>query len=225
MRPTAPNVQDIRQTLASIRPDLAHESPTFRAAVMLMMGPALNFNVDRLAARTGVPRAQAAVFTRRWFDNGVWQHEGPVYPWCSPNEPEFWNDVAVGEGKACRRGDKIDNIEWASPGVWRKSYDFVSKLENALSVAYADDSAEPSVTLPSELETEAMSQRVSSVGPVQMDDTADLAVEDEDEDQEADEEEWEAIEQEIAATSVNSPSPSATIWIGNAPPEPPRRCR
>jgi hypothetical protein len=217
VRPTAPNVQDIRETLASIRPDLAHDSMTFRAAIMLMVGPALNFNVDRLSARTGVPRAQAAVFTRRWFDNGVWQPEGPVYPWCSPNEPEFWNDVAVGEGKLCRRGGRIDTIEWANPGVWRKSYDFVSKLDHVLSVAYVDETAQNSITLPTPLVVEEASNIIALKGDqVEAEDEGDLDVDD------GDEEEWEAIEDEIAAKPVNSPMPSPTVWIGNAPPEPPQ---
>ena len=218
VRPTAPNVQDVRQILASIRPDLSHDSMTFRAAVMLMMGPALNFNVDRLAARTGVPRAQAAVFTRRWFDNGVWQAAGPIYPWCSPNEPEFWNDVAVGEGKLCRRGDRIDTIEWASPGVWRKSYDFVSKGTSALSVAYVDESEQQTAAVTNEVGVDEQPEIIAFNGEqVEVVEEADL-----DEVAEEEEEEWEAIEDEIAAQPASSPPPSPTIWIGNAPPEPPQ---
>jgi hypothetical protein len=133
-----PNVPEIRQTLARIRPELAEDSLSFRAAIFLLAGPALNFNVDRLAGRTHCPRAIAAACARRLFDNGVWQADGSVYTWKSPDDEHFWNDVAVAEGKLCRRTDRFGCIEWAAPGAWRKAYDF-GTADPALTVSYFAD--------------------------------------------------------------------------------------
>lgn len=133
-----PNVPAIRQTIARIRPELAEDSLSFRAAVLLLVGPALKFNVDRMAGRTNCPRAIAAACARRLFDNGVWQADGSVYTWKRPDDEHFWNDVAVAEGKLCRRTDRYGCIEWAPPGAWRKAYDF-GAADPALTVSYLAD--------------------------------------------------------------------------------------
>jgi hypothetical protein len=136
---TAPNVPEVKQTIAQVRPDLTVDSATFRAAVLLLTGPSLRFNIDRMAVRTQAPRALVAACTRRLFDNGVWQPDGAVYAWTTADDEAFWKDVAVAEGQLCRRIDRLGRIEWASAGAWRKPYDFMAEEKDALSVAYVAD--------------------------------------------------------------------------------------
>lgn len=131
-----PNVLEMRRIIAEIRPDVPEDSVAFRAAVLLLAGPSVNFNVDRLARRTQFPRPTVAACARRLFDNGAWQPDGPVYAWRSPDDEAFWNDVAVAEGKLCRRTDHFGRIEWAVPGAWRKAYDFVATESSTLTVSY-----------------------------------------------------------------------------------------
>jgi hypothetical protein len=131
-----PNVLEMRRIIAEIRPDVPENSFTFCAAVLLLAGPSVNFNVDRLARRTQFPRATVAACARRLFDNGAWRADGPVYAWRSPDDEAFWNDVAVAEGKMCRRTDDFGCIEWAAPGAWRKAYDFVASESSTLNVSY-----------------------------------------------------------------------------------------
>jgi hypothetical protein len=133
---TTPNVPEIRQMLSQIRPELAPDSLTFRAALLLLTGPAVAFNIDRLACRTQVPRSVVAACARRLFDNGVWHPDGPVYTWHAADEPKFWNDVAVAEGQLCRRLDRLGRIEWASAGAWRKAYDFGEQDKPSIHVEY-----------------------------------------------------------------------------------------
>ena len=137
-----PNVLEIRRVIAEIRPNLPADSLSFRAAVLLLAGPALNFNVDRLAGRTQCARPVVAACARRLFDNGVWRADGPVYSWRSPDDEAFWNDVAVAEGKLCRRTDRFGCIEWAAAGAWRKAYDFVAS-ESSLTVSYFAEGERP----------------------------------------------------------------------------------
>jgi hypothetical protein len=133
---TTPQVPEIRAMLGQIRPELSEDSVTFRAAVLLLTGPGVAFNVDRMAWRTQIPRAIVSACTRRLFDNGVWHPDGPVYVWHSPDDVQFWNDVSVAEGKLCRRVDRLGRIEWANPGAWQKPYDFGEAGSEALSVDY-----------------------------------------------------------------------------------------
>jgi hypothetical protein len=106
---------------------------TFRAALLLLVGPAAKFNVDRMAWRTQIPRAMVAACARRLFDNG----------------------------QLCRRTDPLGRIEWAAPGSWRKSYEFNSEALPSLSVSYSCQTertapAEPEpIVEPSEAETPA----------------------------------------------------------------------
>jgi len=134
---TTPDVQAIRRTVAQIRPELNRESLRFRSAVLLLAGPGLRFNIDRMAGRTQTPRAVVAACTRRLFDNGVWHPDGALYSWVSPDDPQFWNDVGVAEGRLCRRLDTLGRIEWAPAGVWRKAYAFVAERSSTLSIEYA----------------------------------------------------------------------------------------
>lgn len=131
------SAEEIRRQIAGLRPDLNEATLTFRAAVLLLLGPQLRFNIDRLSSRTRYPRGQVAACTRRLFDHGVWRPEGPDYHWSSPADPRFWSDVAVAEGQLCRRIDRMGQVEWAEPGTWTKAYDFVTR-DAALTTSYLE---------------------------------------------------------------------------------------
>ena len=138
-----PDIIAIRATLCSIRPELAVRSETLGAATLLLVGPGLNFNIDRMAGRTGAPRPFVAACTRRLFDNGVWEPGSAVYTWSSPDDDAFWRDAAVAEGQLCRRRDSLGQIEWAEPGEWKKHYDFDTKGADSIAVRYVCNTDHP----------------------------------------------------------------------------------
>jgi len=112
---------------------------TFRAAVILIAAYTDGQNVDTLARRTGYGRAFVAKCARRLIDNGVWSGGRTVAEWSPEDEASgaFWNDVAVAEGKLCRRVVE-GRIEWAPAGYWNKRYDFVASDDASLSAVYHD---------------------------------------------------------------------------------------
>lgn len=114
-----------RQRVCAARPDLPSDSPAFQAAVVLLAGPEQGFNIDRIAVRCALPRAAVAACVRRLIDNGVWVAGRAVCAWRGPDDPRFWNDAAVAEGRLVRRTGPRESIEWAPPGQWAKAYDFV----------------------------------------------------------------------------------------------------
>lgn len=123
--PFAPAASSAEARVRDARPDLHPDSSAFRAALVLLAGPEMRFNVDRVAVRCRLPRAQAAACVRRLIDNGVWGAGGAACPWHGPGDPRFWNDVAVAEGRLLRRTHPDGRVEWAPPGRWEKAYDFV----------------------------------------------------------------------------------------------------
>ena len=130
-------LEAMRRQIAAARPDLSESTLTYRAAVLLLLGPQLRFNIDRLSSRTRYPRPQVAACVRRLFDHGVWGPTGPDYTWLTCEAPEFWQDVAVAEGRLCRRRNAAGVVEWAEPGTWTKAYDFVTR-DTSLTIAYVD---------------------------------------------------------------------------------------
>lgn len=116
---------DAAQRVRNARPDLSTDAPAFRAAVVLLAGPELRFNIDRIATRCALPRPWVAACVRRLVDNGVWVVGRAEYPWRGPDDPRFWNDAAVAEGRLLRRARDGGGVEWAPPGAWEKAYDFV----------------------------------------------------------------------------------------------------
>lgn len=160
------NVEAIRRQIAEVRPDLSESTLTCRAAVVLLLGPQLRFNIDRMTARTRYPRAQVAACARRLFDHGVWRPEGPDYRWSSVADAEFWLDVAVAEGQRIRRVGELGDVEWAEPGSWTKAYDFVTR-DTSLTVAYVGAPAAPARTEADEEEEQAVApEPVELDGPV-----------------------------------------------------------
>lgn len=107
-------------------PDRSPMALTFRAALLLLAAREVGQNVDRLAARTGTTRSFVARCARRLLDHGVWADGETVCEWGDegPAHPSFWNDVAVAEGKMCRRVDETGAFEWAPVGDWIKFYEY-----------------------------------------------------------------------------------------------------
>jgi hypothetical protein len=136
---SGPRPDDARDRVRRARPDLSPDAPVFRAAVVLLAGPEHRFNIDRVAVRCALPRAWVAACVRRLIDNGVWGGGRAVYPWTTPDDPRFWNDAAVAEGRLLRRTHADGRVEWAPPGSWEKAYDFVGpQSEPGGAVLYLD---------------------------------------------------------------------------------------
>lgn len=134
--PVTAGSPDAAARVTAHRPDLATGSPAFQAAVVLLTGPAVRFNIDLLTRRTGLARGSVAVFARRLIDNGVWTAGAADYPWTGPGDPRFWNDVAVAQGRLCRRRGSDGAVEWAQAGAWHKPYEYVDAGGPELAVAY-----------------------------------------------------------------------------------------
>lgn len=107
-------------------PDRSPMALTFRAALLLLAAREIGQNVDRLATRTGTTRSFVARCARRLLDHGVWADGETVCEWGDegPAHPSFWNDVAVAEGKMCRRVDESGAFEWDPVGDWIKFYEY-----------------------------------------------------------------------------------------------------
>jgi hypothetical protein len=135
------NVTDFEARIRRYNSDLEHDSIAFRAAVILLAGLEFGHNIDRIARRTGYDRAFVARVARRLTDNGVWKGGVTVADWSSSDEASgtFWNDVAVAEGKMCRRIGAAGQIEWAPAGFWNKDFQYVaSDAGKELSTQYFD---------------------------------------------------------------------------------------
>jgi hypothetical protein len=136
----SPDLSVFHRQIRQTRPDLGSHTRTYQVAVLLLCGPAVRFNIDRLARLTGYARAFVAISARRLFDNGVWDHGDAAYSWIGPAEPDFWRDVAVAEGRLCRRRCVGGAVEWAEPGVWKKQYDFVVDKNPSHTITYIAES-------------------------------------------------------------------------------------
>lgn len=137
------SIRDLEARIRRYNSDLEKDSVTFRVAVILLAGVEYGHNIDRISRRTGVERAFVARVARRLTDNGVWKAGVTVADWSSTDEASgtFWNDVAVAEGKMCRRIGPTGQIEWAPAGFWNKSFHYVEQEEDArLSTLYLDAS-------------------------------------------------------------------------------------
>jgi len=142
------DVSDIRGLLSAARPELQETSDEYRAAVLLLAGPSLSFNIDRLARRTRYARQFVAMCTRRLFDNAVWRHEGAIYSWDTPSDERFWRDVEVAVGRSYRRCGADGTVEWGLVTTWRKKYDFGQDPEAPISTVYLSDAEIPLVAIP-----------------------------------------------------------------------------
>jgi hypothetical protein len=123
--------------------DIDPTSDRFRTAVLLLAALDVGQNIDVLARKTSYSRAFVAKVARRLIDNGVWSGGKTISEWAPADEASgvaFWNDVAVAEGRLCRRTVENGAIEWAPPGYWNKSYDY-TKAGDGLSAEYHDPKA------------------------------------------------------------------------------------
>jgi hypothetical protein len=149
-------------------PELAVDSDTYRAAVLMLAGLEYGQNLDLLARRTSFARAFVAKAARRLIDNGVWQGGRTVVEWSLAEEPSqaFWNDVAVAEGKLCRRMTEDGSIEWAPAGYWNKSYQYVDAGAAArLDTVYHDAGRRPTEPVPLADERVTDTAETGNAGP------------------------------------------------------------
>jgi len=136
-----PTIRDFETRIHRYNSDLERDSLTFKAALILMASTEFGHNVDVLARRTGLDRSLVARVARRLIDNGVWNAGVTVADWRCTDEASgtFWNDVAVAEGKMCRRIGPSGSIEWAPAGFWNKNFQFIEPdEEKSLAARYLD---------------------------------------------------------------------------------------
>jgi hypothetical protein len=141
--------------------DIDAGSSAFRAAVLLLAAVEFGQNIDTLTRRTGYERSFVARCARRLIDNGVWMGGRTISDWSPQDEASgsFWNDVAVAEGKLCRRLNEHGHIEWAPAGYWKKSYEFIEASgDQPLSTTYRD----PTAPLLSQNEEETVDESAGS---------------------------------------------------------------
>lgn len=124
--PKRPTRESIAARTLALDPDLERGSEEFAAASVLVAGNELGHNIDRIARLTGVDREAVARMARRLVDNGVWSSGNTVSHWCdNPDDlASFRRDVAVAEGRLCRRMDEFGQLEWAPQGYWRKDFEY-----------------------------------------------------------------------------------------------------
>lgn len=141
---TRSTIQVLEARIRRYNSDIDPSSTTFHTAVLLLAATEYGQNIDILSRRTGYDRSFVARCARRLIDNGVWDAGRTVGDWSPEDEASgaFWNDVAVGEGKLCRRLNADGQIEWAPAGYWKKSYEFIEPAgERPVSTTYRDPAA------------------------------------------------------------------------------------
>ena len=160
-RPTPPAnrtpVETIRARVRRYNSDIDGKSDTFRAAVLLLVAVEYGQNVELLTRRTGIDRPFVSKCARRLIDNGVWSGGQTVADWTAGDEASgsFWNDVAVAEGKLCRRTLEDGTIEWAPAGYWNKGYHFVDPgTARQLNTVYFDAGPQPDQSVPLDMPRE-----------------------------------------------------------------------
>lgn len=174
--PVVVDVPDVRTLLHAARPDFTDATDEGRAAVLLLAGPLLGFNIDRLTKRTRYARQFVAMCARRLFDNGVWRHEGPMYCWEDPRDPNFWRDVEVAVGRSYRRSLPEGGVEWGDTSSWRKKYDFGQDPNAGVGVVYltgngeSPNDAEPSAPA----EADPLTMGMIGIFPAPADDDLDV---------------------------------------------------
>jgi hypothetical protein len=145
--------------------DIDPRSDAYRSAVLLLAGLEWGQNIDVLARRTGIDRSFVARAARRLIDNGVWAGGRTVAEWTALDEASgpFWNDVAVAQGKLCRRTLEDGAIEWAPPGFWNKGYHFVDPaVEKAMTATYFDAGERSTEAVPLAAELAAVSDTAAT---------------------------------------------------------------
>jgi hypothetical protein len=138
------SVRDLEAVLRGYDESADPRSERFQAALILLASTIFGHNVDLLARRTGIARPLVARVARRLIDNGVWQSGNTAVSWAIGDEPGvvFWNDVAVAEGRMCRRIGPDGETEWAPPGFWNKNFQFVdAEADSRLSSTYHNANA------------------------------------------------------------------------------------
>jgi hypothetical protein len=122
-----PSRLEIRERVARLDGSGDQDTPARDMATVLLAAVLLGQNIDRLARVTGVSREIVARAARRLVDNGVWQQGHTVGRWVddpSNDTASFWADVAVAEGRLCRKVVENGEMLWAPQGYWRKPFEY-----------------------------------------------------------------------------------------------------
>lgn len=152
--------------------DIDPGSDTFRAAVVLLAASEFGQNIDVLARCTGFDRAFVARCARRLTDNGVWVAGNTVAEWSTADEASgtFWNDVAVAEGKMCRRGAG-SSVEWAPAGFWNKGFHFNDPEAQERSTTLYCDAVPAQPSAPTQAAPELIGESESVESPAEQADS------------------------------------------------------
>lgn len=116
-----------RSAIARARPDVDPGSDEFGAAILLLLSRDSGFNVDRLSARSRLPREFVARCLRRLADNGWWVDGQVLCDWGAEGAAadHFWMDVRVALGELLRRTSASGGLEWAPPHEgWVKDFEY-----------------------------------------------------------------------------------------------------
>lgn len=121
-------VASLQGELEDRDPELLPGTAAHSIGLLLLAARSVGQNIDKLARLTGMSRELVARCARRLVDNGVWRDGHTIYRWVDdPADVEaLRSDVAVAEGKLCRRIDELGEMEWAPHGYWRKQFEYVS---------------------------------------------------------------------------------------------------
>jgi len=145
-----PSLDQIKARIRRYNADVDPSGSAFKAGVLLLAGLEYGHNIDMLARRTGYERCFVARCARRLIDNGVWKQGQTIVDWSQADEASgtFWNDVAVAEGRMCRRLGEYGRFEWAPAGYWNKSFLFVDPAAKDHVAATYLDPTEPAAPPP-----------------------------------------------------------------------------
>lgn len=121
-----PKERTAPERLQRARPELSPDSDEYRAAMVLLVGLATSFNIDRIVARTKYSREFVARCVRRLIDNSIRVDGESVVTWSPENlaDDDFWMDVEVALGRCHRKIGADGRPEWAPIGSWVKRFDF-----------------------------------------------------------------------------------------------------
>ena len=160
------SIDQIRARIRRYNADVDPSGSTFKAGVLLLAGLEYGHNIDMLANRTGYDRCFVARCARRLIDNGVWKQGRTIADWSQADEASgtFWNDVAVAEGRMCRRLDEGGRFEWAPAGYWNKSFLFVDPAAKDRVAATYLDATQPTAQPASPIAAPASAPAVPEPG-------------------------------------------------------------